>query len=100
MQKVVPKVTFVNESQLVNFNKFISEDKKCYLFDNQSEDKCYVSLFFIIKEIYEYLNVKTVDNILLSKLRNLLIECKDIEGKISSIKSFLTNIQEEQKISI
>lgn len=100
MQNIVPKITFLNESQIINFNKFISEDKKCILFDNQSEDKAYVSLFFIIKEIYEYLNIKTVENILLSKLRNLLIECKDIESKISSLKSFLTNVQEEQKISI
>jgi hypothetical protein len=99
MTKIIPNVTFLNESQVNNFIKLINEDKKCTLFDNKNEDVAYVLLFFIIKEIYEYLNIKTYDNILISKLRVLLIQQKDYDNKINTLKSFLVNNQEEQKFS-
>lgn len=52
------------------------------------------------KEIYEYLNIKSVDNVLICKLRNLLVENEEYYRKILSLKSYLMIAQEERKISI
>lgn len=80
----------MNESQIQKFNKSIKENKDCCNLDKLSDNKTYISMFFIIKEIYEYLNLKTKDNILISYLRYSLIRLNEIKNNLTMLKSFLS----------
>ena len=86
---------------LFKFNDIISQEPDCLNQNILNECEEANFLYFIVKEIYEYLNLITKDKIFILKLRRYYYEKKKLKHMIQNLKNVISNhLQEENKITI
>lgn len=74
---------------MFKYNTIVND---CLKIDHEKAAMQSKFLFYIIKELYDYLNLKTKDSILIVKLRKLVKQRKEYKHKIDTLKKYWKNM--------
>ena len=91
LEKVFPKVSKLEYNKVLEFNSIIDQASNVVNIAHMLNIKNASFLVFAIREIHDYLNLKTINGKPFIKLREFLLEKNAIKNKISVINNEFFN---------